>query len=911
MLKTTFVLIALLATVVPPCCSQDMGHSVPVIHHTDLYHPHNDPDDHWDLATLYGLMMRGNIDLKGIFIDHPLNAARESNEPTWGDPALCAVGQLNHLCGSAVPAVVGSSNPFDPDTDYASTGSAGSGVDFLLKALEESPEPIAITVTGSCRDIAIAGKAAPDLFREKCRGIYLNAGTGTTDPAKGANQEWNVLLEPEADRAVFEIPCPIYWVPCFEAMDFQVATYGSYWTFNQREILPALSEPLQNFFLYALTQSEDPKWLRYLDGKPDPDLMKQFSAQRRNMWCTAGFLHMAGLTCNMEGTIHPADSSVDSVFGFEPISMTLGEEGVKDWKPDPQSTDRFIFKARDVDRYSSAMTAALKTVLSEIAPSEVKVRIEDATGPLVSRTFAILKDRIEHRCSARVIESASDAEIVLTIDADLPREAFSIEEDRSALKIAGGSAQGLLYGVGKFLRTSGYENGFHPSEWRGTSVPRGSMRGMYFASHFHNWYQTAPEEEIARYMEDLALWGVNAIKICFPFLNFKDWDDPEADKAVEMTRRYARLAHDLGLQFGIGAGNTFFSGVPDHLRATRLPDPTHRRGNHGNPVCPSIPEGHEFIMEQMEELFDRLDGVGLDFLVFWPYDEGGCGCDQCSPWGSNGFLKLSQELTRLARKHYPELKTVLSTWVFDTPPAGEWEGLSKTLAEGNDWLDYILADSHEEFPRYPLDVGVPGDLPLINFPEISMWGNWPWGGVGANPLPSRFQHLWDSVKQKVSGGFPYSEGIYEDLNKAVVVQYYWDADRTARETLSEYIAYEFSPEVTDDVLTLIDLLESTASHSYRKEPVTPSEIERAYELAESVNNRLPDWAKKGWRWEIVQQRAILDREKYIGDGLETPEAEAALLRLMEIYHSQMETEDPYHHRVRPPLKRAVSLNGNK
>ncbi|MCA9419101.1 MAG: hypothetical protein KC917_22695, partial [Candidatus Omnitrophica bacterium] len=87
--------------------------------------------------------------------------------------------------------------------------------------------------------------------------------------------------------------------------------------------------------------------------------------------------------------------------------------------------------------------------------------------------------------------------------------------------------------------------------------------------------------------------------------------------------------------------------------------------------------------------------------------------------------------------------------------------------------------------------------------------------------------------------------------------------------------------------------------------------ERAYELAESVNNRLPDWAKKGWRWEIVQQRAILDREKYIGDGLETPEAEAALLRLMEIYHSQMETEDPYHHRVRPPLKRAVSLNGNK
>ena len=73
-----------------------------------------------------------------------------------------------------------------------------------------------------------------------------------------------------------------------------------------------------------------------------------------------------------------------------------------------------------------------------------------------------------------------------------------------------------------------------------------------------------------------------------------------------------------------------------------------------------------------------------------------------------------------------------------------------------------------------------GGLPLLNFPEISMWGNWPWGGVGANPLPARFQRLWDQVQHAVQGGFPYSEGIYEDMNKAVVAQFYWDAGRSAR-----------------------------------------------------------------------------------------------------------------------------------
>jgi hypothetical protein len=226
-------------------------------------------------------------------------------------------------------------------------------------------------------------------------------------------------------------------------------------------------------------------------------------------------------------------------------------------------------------------------------------------------------------------------------------------------------------------------------------------------------------------------------------------------------------------------------------------------------------------------------------------------------------------------------------------------------------VDYILADSHEDFPRYPLEVGVPGQLPLLNFPEISMWGNWPWGGFGANPLPSRFQRLWDQVKHVVQGGFPYSEGIYEDLNKAVEVQFYWDPNRTARATLEEYIGYEFGSGVTEDVLALIDLLENTASRSYRRQPVDTAAALQALQLAEAVNTRLPVWAKQSWRWEILHLRAVLDRERFAGGGLEAPAAEAAMLRLIELYHCQIETDDPYHHRVRPPLRRAVSRAGTK
>ncbi len=533
---------------------------------------------------------------------------------------------------------------------------------------------------------------------------------------------------------------------------------------------------------------------------------------------------------------------------------------------------------------------------------EIPVRVKAPDDPIVARTFSILKDRIEQRCPVKVVKVDSEAQVVLTVDDRLTAEAFRIDETRSAVRVAAGSPRGLLYGIGKFLRTSQYHETFHPSSWRGTSVPDGSLRGMYFATHFHNWYHQASEPEIARYIEDLALWGVNAVKVAFPFINLQDWNDPHAEPAVAMMRKYARHAKGLGLQFGIGANNALFNGAPDSIRATRLPDPTKRRGNSGNPICPSNAEGHAYIMENYRQLFEQLTDVGLDFVVFWPYDEGGCACENCRPWGNNGFLKLSRDQAQLGREYFPNLKVVLSTWMFDTPPEGEWQGLSDTLASDGNWVDYILADSHEDFPRYPLDVGVPGDLPLLNFPEISMWGNWPWGGFGANPLPSRFQRLWDQVKHVVDGGFPYSEGIYEDTNKAVVAQFYWNREQRASATLEEYIAYEFGSGVSDDVLAMIGLLETAASQSYQKQPVDTDGVRRAFELAEGVNSRLPNWARQNWRWEILHLRAVLDRERFGGDGLESPAAEAAMRRLIEIYHCLTETDDPYHRRVRPPLQ---------
>jgi len=103
-------------------------------------------------------------------------------------------------------------------------------------------------------------------------------------------------------------------------------------------------------------------------------------------------------------------------------------------------------------------------------------------------------------------------------------------------------------------------------------------------------------------------------------------------------------------------------------------------------------------------------------------------------------------------------------------------GIRQVLGQDKSWIDYVQADSHED-SRVIRWKRASGGLPLLNSPEI-ICGAESLGGFGVNPFPRRLQRLWNETGRKLSGGFPYSEGIYEDLNKVICTQFYWN--RTVR-----------------------------------------------------------------------------------------------------------------------------------
>ena len=189
--------------------------------------------------------------------------------------------------------------------------------------------------------------------------------------------------------------------------------------------------------------------------------------------------------------------------------------------------------------------------------------------------------------------------------------------------------------------------------------------------------------------------------------------------------------------------------------------------------------------------------------------------------------------------------------------------------------------------------GVPGNFPLINFFEISMQKSFPWGGYGANPYPKVLTKIWGKIKDLTSGGVPYSEGPFVDINGIICAGFYWDKKKTADESVKEYVNYYFTPEVLNDLFEVVKIFERTLDRHIEGEGRTlkilihkKSDVKKALSLVERAEKRMPSWAKSGWRWKIIKLRAVIDNELVKNKGRFSKKFDSASDELSKIYHAE-------------------------
>ncbi|GHT47098.1 hypothetical protein FACS189454_09190 [Planctomycetales bacterium] len=341
--------------------SAEAASPVPLIHVTDLYHPHGDPDDHFDLACVYSLARQGLVDLKGIGIDYPPKSIK-------GDPDLMAVAQLNRICGLNIPAYVGSEVRVSKREDTLPNLSKADSslIRFLIETLQKSDRPVAITVVGAATDVVVAARREPELFRTKCAGIYFNIGSSY--PFTNGGLEYNVWLNPAAYAAMFDLSCPLYWFPCYQESDeSKVGEWATFYLLPHKNAFDGISESTKTFFWYMYSQSQDPKYLRLLKTAPPDAEWNKILEGNKGMWSTASFLLLAGLTVTKSGKIVPLkQAGDDALFRMEPVKVQCEDNGRLTWELSKTETGCSLFHILDIAAYTEAMTKVVNSLLIDL-----------------------------------------------------------------------------------------------------------------------------------------------------------------------------------------------------------------------------------------------------------------------------------------------------------------------------------------------------------------------------------------------------------------------------------------------------------------------------------------------------------------------------------------------------------------
>ena len=342
---------------------------------------------------------------------------------------------------------------------------------------------------------------------------------------------------------------------------------------------------------------------------------------------------------------------------------------------------------------------------------------------------------------------------------------------RSALK-KGGLAAASLLSAPFFLRRAAAES--LASGAAGAEASLFSIREIYCPAHFGNSYEVMWPGEMKVYLAEMKWWGFNRYSdwiattdVRNPYASVGAADMDLATEQLNRKKKAFHAAQELGLDLNLilTPNDVYLDQLHPNIAATK------GKKIFGQLVCPSNPAGRKIILANAESWFRDLAADGLQFKTWtaFAYDYGGCGCPKCKPWILT-FARLTKEIQTIAQKYHPRIEPWYCSWWW-TP---EEHALINDWAknEAPDWLKGMTLHLPYERTRFQ-DVEVPAGCRKLAFVHISyadtakfrdIYGKW-----GPTIAPQRIpKTLHDIAALKADGFQAYSEGVFDDANKALL-----------------------------------------------------------------------------------------------------------------------------------------------
>lgn len=451
------------------------------------------------------------------------------------------------------------------------------------------------------------------------------------------------------------------------------------------------------------------------------------------------------------------------------------------------------------------------------------------TGPAI---VAAIRGRLPEGATPPILQGLEGLKAEgyrITVDRSNP--------DRPVAWIIGQDARGLLFGVGKLLRTMELLPGsarLDPAIDVLTS-PAYPIRGhqLGYRNRANSW-DAWTVEQMEQYIRDLALFGSN----CVENIPFEDSTPGVLMKVPRpvMNRAMSAICARYDLDHWLWTPADY-----------DLNDPNRREA--------ALKE-HEALYQNLP----RLDGV------FVPGGDPGH-----NPPGL--VLPFLEDLARLLAKSHPRAKVWLSLQGFEDAAA---EQVYQYLDDHQpDWFGGIVCGpSSPSIPETRKRLNP--KYPIRHYPDIThnVRAQYPvpWldpaigftlGREAINPRPLDYARIHNLLAPCTAGFLSYSDGVHDDVNKVLWSALAWDPETPVREILVEYARLFFGPAVAQDAADGILALERNWQGSLRDN----GGVAATLALWEKID---APGLRGNWRWQMCQVRAAYDA--YVRERLRHEEA---------------------------------------
>lgn len=393
--------------------------------------------------------------------------------------------------------------------------------------------------------------------------------------------------------------------------------------------------------------------------------------------------------------------------------------------------------------------------------------------------------------------------------------------------IQGADSRGALFGVGQLLRTLNWRKraASIPAALDIATAPAHPIRGHQLGYRdTANSYDGWDDKQFEQYIRELALFGANSIE-GIPFQDERKSPLMPLPRAV-MNRKLSEICARYEMDYWIWVPADF-----DLTNSAMRAD----------------------FLRQQEVLFrdcPRLDGV------FFPGGDPGDNPPQL-------VIPYLEDLSRVLTKYHPRAKIWLSMQDFEKPAVDfvhNW--INEKMP---DWLGGLVAGpSNPPIPE--TRARLPQRYGLRDYPDIThavrcqfptVWWDPSFaltlGRESANPRPVFYKVIQDYFGPYTSGFISYSDGVHDDVNKAVWSRLGWQPDAEPREILLEYTRCFFGADVASSAADGILALEK----NWDGPLVENGSVDATLVLWQQLESKAPE-LRDNWRWQLCLLRAYYD-----------------------------------------------------